>query len=844
MPDWITRQLVFQGLHPFWAAVAHSVAVLAAAGLILALHRYERQLVSKPVGRGLLALRLTVLALVLITFLQPVQTWTINEQRAGRIVVGIDQSESMRTTDPQADRAEKLHWARGLGMIGNGPSADQLDAWQSVFDQHKEPDWVADDDDPDPERRKQLSEARKENVLGIFSELNQISREEMARRLLVETPDPLLEQLKKLAKTELFVFAGKVEATNKDQLDEVLKSPSASVRAEITDLAEAMKAGPSQGDATPALGVVLFTDGRQTASASPLTAAATLGGMNVPVFPVLLGTSSRPKDLAIPSLEVPSTVYRGDKPLVKALLQTAGFEGKPLVVELKPADEADADQTQTKTITPTGPLTPIEFELSAAEIGRHQYTLNLPVQEGETHEDNNNRSFTLSVVDDRAKVLVIDGQPRWEFRYLEAAFARDERVDLHTVLFEQPYLRLLPETFFPRTLPVGKTSPFEDLDVVILGDVPPWQLTDEQWTQLETFVSDQGGTLVLSAGKNFLPLAYKSPVMDRLMPVTSVKPVDLTDASALAPPSRRGMRLELTPEGESQLMFHFAETIDDNRKVWERLPGPVWAWLGTSKPGATVWMTALLPEDAALEAERKQALVVHQHYGFGQVVWIGFDSTWRWRHRVGDKYHHQCWGQLVRWAASSKIAAGNEFVRFGPEATEVEVGRDVVLRTRWSPPFLERFPKLTARTELSRVGGGAGELVAVVELQPKKDQPLQWQGRAVNLPAGDYRARLVVANGDLGRQPVEAAFSVRPPQTPELLDTTANRELLAQIAEASGGRLLFADELHLLPKLLRPDQTSEELYRETPLWDHGFMLALFFALLMGEWVLRKWNGLP
>ncbi len=845
MPDWISRQLELQGLHPWWAALGHTVAVLFAAGLILMLHRYERQLVTPNVGRGLLALRLSVLALVLLTFLQPVQSWTINESRAGRILVGIDQSESMSAKDPQASRSEKLHWARGLAMIGNNASAEKLDAWQEAFDRQAEPDWVTAEEAPDEPQRAELSATRRENLLGIFAELDELPRQEIARRLVVSTPDPLFKQLEKLAKAELFVFAGKAESVRADQLDSELPAPSANLHTAMTDLADALQNSPSQGEAAAVLGIVLFTDGRQTAKSSPISAAAALGRLHVPIYPVLLGTTHRPKDLAIPSLDVPSTIYRGDKPLVKAMLQTSGFEGQALTVNLEPAEgDAASDRRQTKEITPTGALTPIVFELPSGELGRQGYMLTLPVQEGETHKDNNARSFTISVVDDRAKVLLVDGEPRWEFRYLEAAFGRDERIDLKTVLFQQPYLGFLPETFFPRKLPDDPPSPFENLDVVILGDVAPWQLKEEHWNLLEKFVTDHGGTLVLAAGKEFLPSAYKLPAMDRLLPLSEMQRVNLTDASALVPPSRRGLRLELTPDAETQAMFRFAEDADENRKVWEHLPGPVWAWLGTAKPAATVWMTAQLPDHAALAEERRKALIVHQHYGFGQVVWIGFDSTWRWRHRVGDKYHHQFWGQLVRWAASNKIAAGNEFVRFGPEQPEVDAGGDVLLRTRWSPQFLQRFPQLSARAEISRVGAAAGEILSSVEFQPRKDQPVQWEGRLVNLPPGDYRARLMVKNGDLGLVPVEATFSVRPPNTPELIDITANRELLAQIAEASGGRLLFADELHMLPKLLRPEQTTYDIYRETPLWDHGAMLVLFFVLLTGEWVLRKWNGLP
>lgn len=844
MPDWISRQLVLQGLHPWWAVFAHGSAILLAAGLIVLLNRYERRLVSPNVGWGLLCLRLGVLVLILLTFLQPVQSWTINENRSGRIVIAVDQSQSMQSSDPQASRAEKLHWARGLRMIGHEGQAEQLAAWQAAFDRKEEPKWATENDAADVAERERVAAARKENLLGLFSELNELSRVEIARRLLTGTSNPVLKHLEKLAKVDLYVFSGKAELTDEEHLEQVLAQPSAGVNVEITDLGAPLRSATAQAGGAPVLGIVLFTDGRQTAQASPVSAAMSLGQMKTPIFPVMLGTVNRPKDLAIPSLDAPTTVYRGDEPLVKATLQTSGFEGVPLVIELQRTDDESPVVVEKRPITPTGPLTPLEFKLPSAEIGRHSYLLKIPVQEDETHDDNNTRSFTIAVVDDRAKVLLVDGEPRWEFRYLETAFSRDERIDLKSVLFQQPYMGLLPDTFFSRKLPADKAEPFADLDVMILGDIAPWLITNEQWDQIEKFVAEEGGTLVLAAGKNYLPSAYRSPLLERLSPISDVKQINVSDATAQVPPSRRGLRLRLTPEAELQPMFHFGEDPEQNRTVWSNLPGPVWVWLGTAKPGATVWTAALLPEQAGLADERKQALIAHQHFGFGQVVWIGFDSTWRWRHRVGDKYHHQFWGQLVRWAVGNKISAGNEFVRFGTERSEVDTGDDVALRTRWSPQFLQRFPKLSARVEIFRLGDKTDDPFALVELPQRPEQPLMRDGKAVNLPAGEYRARLVIKDGDLGPKPVETSFVVRPPSTPELIDITANRELLAQLADASGGRLLLADEVHQLPKLLRPEETTDELYRETPLWDHGAMLALFFALLTAEWFLRKWNGLP
>ena len=86
-----------------------------------------------------------------------------------------------------------------------------------------------------------------------------------------------------------------------------------------------------------------------------------------------------------------------------------------------------------------------------------------------------------------------------------------------------------------------------------------------------------------------------------------------------------------------------------------------------STSGLVPRLTALGEEGLPLsEREKRQAVVVRHNYGFGRVLFVGLDSTWRWRYKVGDLYHHRFWGQVVRWAASDQmLPAGNKYVRFG-----------------------------------------------------------------------------------------------------------------------------------------------------------------------------------
>ena len=112
-----TQRLVFNGLESVAWCVALVLALAVAITCIVMLFRYERQLIAKKLGYTLLALRMSVLALLGVILLEPVLAWTLDLERSGRIVVAVDVSQSMETKDIQASDAEKLRTAQALGLL-------------------------------------------------------------------------------------------------------------------------------------------------------------------------------------------------------------------------------------------------------------------------------------------------------------------------------------------------------------------------------------------------------------------------------------------------------------------------------------------------------------------------------------------------------------------------------------------------------------------------------------------------------------------------------------------------------------------------------------------------------
>lgn len=809
MSDGIAPQLVFHGA----ATVARTAIVFLAIALAIGLARWSSraELRSKSgfIVRCCFALRCASFVVLGILLLQPAWAWTVVSRKLGRIVVAVDVSDSMQAADPTADGRELLQWGIGLGWLDRQTVAPQLAAEEIPRD------------DALAERFKTLP------------------RTEVAARVLADPQHGLQSTLTRLGELEGHVFAGESAAITLDELAATVVKPPTTLQPATTQLSSVLQSVLSEND-RKLLGVVVFTDGRDASPATTLALAKNLGASSVPIYPVLMGSTHRPRDIAILSVDAPLAAYRGDRPQIVVMFSAHGYEETPLTVTL--VEHGQPGSMQSQTVDVTGAAQSVTFRVTAEELGRHRYQIAIAPRPEETRTDNNEREVTLQIVDDRTHVLLAESQPRWEFRYLEAALSRDEHVDLQTVLFSQPYLQRLDAPFFPQQWPEAgsdaNTGRFASRDLLILGELDRQQLPASLWAEVEKFVSEQGGTLVLIAGRNQPRWINDVPELGRLLPIT--KPRMATPvATGTETAGLQGWTWQLSPDGERQTFLQFAADAETNRAVWSVLPGATWALSGEPKPGATVWAWG---QPAPSVKDRDAAgvpLLVHQHFGLGQVVWLATDSTWRWRLRSGDQFHHRFWGQIARWAATTKLSAGNEFVQFGALRSSYPVGEPVTLQARWSAGFAKQYPDRKAKVELRR-----GETVTgAAELATEPQRPLVSSTVLGDLAPGDYRARLTIEGVAPPPQPIDAEFTIAARQGSETADVTADATFLESVAQASGGRMFRLDELNELPKMFPAFAQVSSLPEERPLWDRWPMLVLLIGLLSTEWWLRRTSGL-
>ncbi|WP_422928179.1 hypothetical protein [Singulisphaera sp. PoT] len=795
------RRLLLAGTQLGWFWLGAGAIALA---LVLVLYRDERRLVSRRAGLGLLGLRLAAGLVLVGSLFEPIAARSYHETVKGRVLLAVDVSESMATVDSARPAEEQTRLAKELGLTPNESPAS-------------------------------------------------LSRRDVARRLL----DGPLARIANDHGIEGIAFAREVASSTLGALVDALKRPvpAGGPSTLATDWQPALAEALKETD-VPVLGVVLVTDGRSNAQGDATSTADLLAARRIPVYPVLVGSTTPPRDAAIASIKAPETVYKGDVASIEATLKLDGYAGRDVEVTL---ERPGAAPLRSNVHAPEDGSRPaVSFRVPMEQAGLVPFRIALPALEGDARPDNDQRPFSVQVADDKAKVLIVDGEARWEFRYLRNALVRDPHVEVDAVVFHQPETMGVASdanSNYPSRLPArpdaptSQPDPIGAFDVVVAGDVGAADLTPEAWARLESYVGDRGGTLIVVPGPRHWETLVANPTARKLLPVQEPSPESAErsgpdpDHPSLPP----GVPLVLTTAGGDATawpMLQFASEPGQNRAVWSGLPRLPWLVSGAAKPGATI---------LASGPDASRAAIAAHSYGLGKVLWVGTNATWRWRYRVGDAYHHRFWGQAIRWAASGKLAAGNSLVRFGPTRPKVGEGDFATIQARIADgvPGLGSGVLVAARIFRAdpKTNQPSGESAAIVPLRPLPGQPRSFEGASPSLPVGSYVVRLDVPQLaealKLDQPPIpQAPLEVAARDTSERIELAAARDPLDRLASVTGGRVFADYEAKGLPPLLHALNKQVARREETPLWDHPATLVLFFGILTTEWILRKRAGLP
>ncbi|MCX5684804.1 MAG: hypothetical protein NT049_14110, partial [Planctomycetota bacterium] len=425
-----------------------------------------------------------------------------------------------------------------------------------------------------------------------------------------ERGESLLAQLSDRYSVKLYTFAGAPVEEDAKQWAEAYRAdanPAADAAAlpadqQQTDMASAIEKVMGEMADKQLSGILLLTDGRHNAAKPVDPLVKRLGANQVPVSSIVFGSDRPPLDAGILSVEAPESLATHDSMLLKAHLKLDGLAGRDVKVSL-----IDGDKTvdsKTERVAGDSARSTVELGDEPTTPGLHHSRVEVQKFEGEVLATNNQYPITVNVSDERIKLLIIDGRPRWEFRYLKNLFAgRDRTVRLQYVLLEPDRIEGVPpapkvEASVSRpvddveaNLPPKDEAEWMKFDVIILGDIAPKYLGPEQQRILQKFVADRGGALIVVSGPFYMPHAYGGTPLAEVLPVVFKK-----DDKPIMVGPEKNFRIALTAEGRDSVIMRQQATAEASQAIWDAVPDIYWRHpIMHAKEGATILAYAMPP---------------------------------------------------------------------------------------------------------------------------------------------------------------------------------------------------------------------------------------------------------
>ena len=603
------------------------------------------------------------------------------------------------------------------------------------------------------------------------------TRLKSAQRILQD--EAVFSRIAEHAQTELIGFDSSIHPAE-------LKTLKAD--GDASDLAQAIATVRDQKDKAPLTALVVFTDGCETSSKSSIESAH-----GVPIYTVGLGSMleavSQNPDIDISILKADRQAFIHSKSEVKVELRQTHLTGEKATVQIRLGEKVVTEQTVELTKDPQQ----VQLFFSPDEPGLFEYEVRVLPHPKETITENNNRFFSVKVTKEKIKVFYYEGTPRWTYKFLTRELKKDAQVALQAILRTDGSKAFQSSSEGGETAMLPSTrAGLKKYDCIILGDFRAEDFSKAQAAALREFVSDDGGGLIVLAGKDSFTSGLASLGLEAALPVA------VTGSKEFA----GNLAVQVTAEGASHPAFNGLSKFLPLESVYESTPN-------AAKAGAQVLAVA--------QGEKGTfPFCAAQRYGAGRVFLSLSDSDWKWAMKYtengGSELYARFWGQVIRWAANREGEAGTQ------QPATVTTDKDI-----YKLGETVKFHAQGAGTECIKEASIAGEIV------PLQKNLSNLDGQYTPKKAGVYKINAGPAAGE---------FLVERPAN-EFSRIAMNEPLLRQLAALSGGQYFDAITARTLPDALQASGVIKVETRDYVLAESWIPFALIVLALGVEWSLRK-----
>ena len=602
-----------------------------------------------------------------------------------------------------------------------------------------------------------------------------------------------------------------------------------------THISDGLKQLTTETADLPVGAIVLLTDGAENTS-GPERSGIDSGALNalrnrrLPVHTVGFGKEATAHDIEIRDVNVAASALVNSRINATVSFTQRGYEGSKATLFIRDGDKNLASREVT-----LGANGAIQYEtlfFSAGDAGVKTLEFSVGPLTGEDNRANNTISHPLIVTDAKRRILYVEGEPRWEYKFIRRAAENDPTIQIVSMLRTTENKIYRQGISDPKELEEGFPVRPEDLfkyQGIIVGSVEAGYFTPLQQELLREFVDRRGGGLLFLGGRYSLADGGWGG-----SGVASLIPTFLPNSKNTF--HREPATVQLAPAGTDSPITRLVDDQTKNQDRWRKLTYLMdYQDAGTPKPGASV-----LAEMNA--GRRRLPLLITENYGRGRTAILATSGTWRWQmsQPLGDPVHELFWQQLLRWLVAD---SQGHVVATASSETLMDSG---AIRIMAHVSNGEYLPAPDAKVTAHFIG--PENIDALVDMSPVQNSQGDFLAEWTAPKAGPYLAEITAHSATTGTSQNKEDLSrdvlafQRTDGRAENFHTGQNRDFLEELAAQTGGRYWKPDELVRLPSEISYSEAGISVRDTKDLWDMPITFVALLLLLFIEWFLRrKWG---
>jgi uncharacterized membrane protein len=593
--------------------------------------------------------------------------------------------------------------------------------------------------------------------------------------------------------------------------------------APATRIGDTLESLLAESSSLPLGAVVLLSDGADNAGGIDLQTISAIRRQRIPVHTVGFGREHPQRDVEIADAIVPARALPQSKLTAEVTLQSYGLSGAKAKLSVRDGGKALA--SKEIDLKPDGVLQTESLVFDCGTAGTKTLEIGIDPIAGEENALNNKVTRLVNVEKAKPRILYIEGEPRWEYKFIRRALDDYPNIEIASML-RTTQNKIYRQGTTEKELEDGFPAKAEDLFVyqgLIIGTVEASYFTATQQTLIHDFVDRRGGGVLFLGGRASLSDGgyQQSPLAD-LMPV--------------ALPANNGTfhrdfsGQELTAAGAQSIICRLDDDPARNLERWKKMPQLAnYQDVGDPKPGATVLLN-VVPA-----GHRPSPLLITENFGHGRTALFATGGSWRWKMWTdhADKTQPMFWQQIFRYLVTDTPGPVTATTPKSVLADDARVPIRVEVRDK------EYKPVTNANVQARFLGPGGS--TATVQLAPQPMEEGVYTAEWSAEKPGSYVAE-ILAGRDQEALGSDVLSFRREDGVAENFHTSQNRELLEKLSQQTGGRYYTPADASKLSKEISYSEAGITTRETRDLWDLPVVFLLLISIRAAEWLLRrKWG---